>query len=671
MDDVSEAPARALGERLSALISHPDEQLVDEVVAQVQQIPPGPTQELVSTLLGAALRAREEIAEHRQRGRELQALFDTARDLTSFKDVDEVLHAIVGRVRRLFQADSCYVALRDEAAGDVYMRITAGTLSASIESVRQKPGQGVGGKIIESGRPFWTESYLDDPSIERVPSVAAAVVADGIQSIAGVPISSGDETSGALFIANRRKHRFSASEMALLASLGDQAAVALANANLIEELERSARTLRETNESLREQTLELERSGEAHARLTALALDRVPAAEFVQAVRELLGAQVLGHVNERGELLAVHAEPSAQFVVPELARQAAALATGSTATTERLSEEDSALPERWCVPVHAGSTRLGCIFAAFAEPQSPVVVQNLERSAQTAAVLELLERQTFFVEQQLRGELIDDLLSDRAPSPSVVERRAQRSGLVDPYAPHWVLVLAVDGDTTRKHLAELCARITGPVRGLASEYAGDIVAIVPLSAFANPQDFVKQVRDALRRTAPGSLLSGGIGGLASDYSEFRRVHREAFRCLRIVLALERSGEVLCRDDLGALGLVLEGTTRARVEQMLERLLGPLMRYDRDHGAMLVETLEAYFEAGQNPRTAATTLFVHPNTVYQRLSRIDHVLGTEAWREPSGSLEMQLALQFHRLTQHLPLEDLLGEPPAFGPTKAVS
>src|SRR5690606_7743756 len=151
---------------------------------------------------------------------------------------------------RLFQADSCYVALRDAAAGDVYMRITAGTLSASIESVRQKPGQGVGGKIIDSGRPFWTENYLEDPSIERVPSVAAAVVADGIQSIAGVPIRSGDETSGALFIANRRKHRFSASEMALLASLGDQAAIALANANLIEELERSARTLRETNESL-------------------------------------------------------------------------------------------------------------------------------------------------------------------------------------------------------------------------------------------------------------------------------------------------------------------------------------------------------------------------------------------------------------------------------------
>ncbi|WP_131104572.1 helix-turn-helix domain-containing protein [Ornithinimicrobium sufpigmenti] len=671
MDDVTEMPVKALGERLSALIGNPDEQLVDEVVAQVQQLPPGPTQELVSALLGAALRAREEVAEHRQRERELHALFDTARDLTSFTDVDEVLRAIVDRVRRLLMADSCYVALKDEAAGDAYMRITAGTLSASIESVRQKPGQGIGGKIISSGRPFWTESYLEDPDIERVPSVAAAVEADGIQSIAGVPISSGGETIGALFIANRRKHRFSASEMALLASLGDQAAIALANANLIEELERNARSLRETNDSLRQRTLALQRSAHTHAQLTSLALDRASAHDFVAAVCELLGADVLGQVNEQGDVVAVHALPSAQFVVPELTQEAGALASGSGTSTERLSQQDSVLRERWFVPVRAGNSRLGYLFAAFSEAQTAVVVQNLEQSAQTAGVLELLERQTFFVEQQLRGELIDDLLSDRAPSPAVVERRAQRSGLLDPYAPHWVFVLSASGEITRKQLAELCARITGPVRGLASEYAGDIVAVVPLSAFADPQGFIKQVRDALRRAAPGSVLSGGVGGLAADYSQLRATHAEASRCLRIVLALGRSGEVLCRDDLGALGLVLEGTTRARVDRMLDRLLGPLMRYDRDHGAMLVETLEAYFEAGQNPRTAATTLFVHPNTVYQRLARIDHVLGTEAWREPAGSLEMQLALQFYRLTQHLPLEELLAEPPAAGPARAVS
>ena len=74
--------------------------------------------------------------------------------------------------------------------------------------------------------------FLADPNITRVASVAAAVEADGIRSIAGVPIRTGETAVGALFIANRRTHRFTASEMALLSSLADQAAIALANAHL-------------------------------------------------------------------------------------------------------------------------------------------------------------------------------------------------------------------------------------------------------------------------------------------------------------------------------------------------------------------------------------------------------------------------------------------------------
>jgi PucR C-terminal helix-turn-helix domain len=41
------------------------------------------------------------------------------------------------------------------------------------------------------------------------------------------------------------------------------------------------------------------------------------------------------------------------------------------------------------------------------------------------------------------------------------------------------------------------------------------------------------------------------------------------------------------------------------------------------------------------------MHVHVNTVYQRLERVDRVLGGPGWREPQGSLEMQMALQLHR------------------------
>ena len=40
--------------------------------------------------------------------------------------MDEVLAAIVQRVRQLLQPDATYMALVDERTGDAYMRITAG-----------------------------------------------------------------------------------------------------------------------------------------------------------------------------------------------------------------------------------------------------------------------------------------------------------------------------------------------------------------------------------------------------------------------------------------------------------------------------------------------------------------------------------------------------------------
>jgi DNA-binding PucR family transcriptional regulator len=60
-------------------------------------------------------------------------------------------------------------------------------------------------------------------------------------------------------------------------------------------------------------------------------------------------------------------------------------------------------------------------------------------------------------------------------------------------------------------------------------------------------------------------------------------------------------------------------------------------------------VEAYFACGQSPPEAARQLQVHVNTVYQRLDRVDRVLGGPGWRDPQGALEIQMALQLHRAT----------------------
>ena len=257
----------------------------------------------------------------------------------------------------------------------------------------------------------------------------------------------------------------------------------------------------------------------------------------------------------------------------------------------------------------------------------------------------------------MRGELLDDLLADREPDWQAFERRAGRAGLLDLHRSHVVVVMAPAApDRSRRHLLRVAHEWAARGGGLAAEHAGQVVMLV---ASEDRDAVLAALQGELTRLA-GFKITAGVAGPAGSAPEVRTLFREARRCHRLLVALGRPGQAAGVAQLGSIGLILEGTSRPLVEQLLQDKLGPLLAYDREHNALLVETLESYFSQGQNPRASAATLHVHPNTVYQRLERIDQVLGSDGWRSPAGALEMQLALQFHRILAQIPLDELVGE-----------
>lgn len=97
-----------------------------------------------------------------------------------------------------------------------------------------------------------------------------------LRSVLCLPLSTGAEALGALYLDHRlRAHAFNDADVALLSAFGDQAAIALANARLVSELDAKARELersrREVEELNQRQQRELEvRAAElAHARRTS------------------------------------------------------------------------------------------------------------------------------------------------------------------------------------------------------------------------------------------------------------------------------------------------------------------------------------------------------------------------------------------------------------------
>ncbi|MPY80564.1 MAG: GAF domain-containing protein [Actinophytocola sp.] len=600
--------------------------------------------------LARAGRIRRLLADRKRREREMQALLDTAGDLASLREVDRALDAIAARARQLLGTDAAYLALVDPAAGDVRMRVTLGTVSRPIESLRQPPGSGVGGRVVQTGRPYATANYQRDTTIKREPAVSAAVAEDGIVSVLGAPLRAGDDVIGVLFGANRDERAFEQSEVDLLCSLADHAAIVLENARLFGEAEITAEKLGAANEQLTRRNHALEQTAAAHERLMTMVLRQADLAELVEAVAGILGGAVVA-VRPEGTPLASaapHGHEAPLSRLPAACQQLAELPPPTRpGGARRLGPPPDSGPSIWAVPVQAGSEPFGHLL--FAPPAEPVDtdVRILERSAQTAALLLLVERQAAEAAQQVRGQFVDELLAEREPDWSALRRRADQSAAIDFTVPHTVLVLSVTG-TTRRRLLRAVADFAAARSGVATEHSGHAVLVLPRA----DDSAARSVREHLERALAGRITMG-VAGPATSAPAVRAAHREARRCHELLLALSRDGTEASMADLGALGLVFDGTSREEARQLVDDTVGPITEYDTQHGTLLTETLDAYFAAGRNPRAAARALRVHPNTVYQRLDRVDQVLGHRDWREPSASLTMQIALQLRRVLDQMP------------------
>ncbi|MGW4482213.1 helix-turn-helix domain-containing protein [Amycolatopsis sp. NPDC004368] len=601
-----DTPAEVLAHLTFLLAEEASAAEFERVERQVRALAEGARKALLLRATEDARTVRGILARRAQRERETQALYETARDLTSLTDVDEVLSAIVDRVRRLLATDSTYIALIDDDTGDAYMRVTSGTVTAPIRSVRQRPGSGVGGRVIATGRPFATTNYLTDPRIHRETQVASAVGEDGVVSIAGVPMKLGQRVIGALFAADRHERTFDQHDIALLTSLAHHASVVIDNARLFGQLGSTTEELREAHAQLSAQRHALELAGTAHELLMPLALAGADLGEVADTMARLLDGTV-------------------------------ALETGTdrvAATAPGGIPVEAVFRTGIVVPLRAGGETHGRLYFGRTEPLTETELGTLERAAQTATLLVLLERQTATVEQDLRHELVEDLLGEREPDWVSVHRRAKRFSVLTENEPHVIVVVSGERLT-----AECAAARRG---GLASEVDGQVVLILPGC------DAGAIARAVSAELDTGSPITAGAAGPAHDLPTLRTIHRQAQRCHRLLLALGRSGTGAGLDELGVVGVVLDNVGPEQLHRVVRRALGPLLDYDAEHRSALLATVECYFDRGQSPPAAARALGVHVNTLYQRLDRIDHVLDGAGWRDPENTLDLQVALQLYRL-----------------------
>jgi GAF domain-containing protein/sugar diacid utilization regulator len=564
-----------------------------------------------------ALRIRAALSAHSRREAELTALFDTAGDLARLRDVDGVLRSIVHRARTLLHADVAYLSMNDEPAGMTYMRVTEGSASALFQQVQLGMGEGLGGLVAQTARPYATADYAADDRFLHTGAIDSAVRDEGLVAILGVPLAVGGTVIGVLYASDRSTRRFSHDEVALLSSLADHAAIAIDNARLIQDTDTALAELGAANETIRGHNAAMARAQEAHDRLTQLVLGGAGVGEVAAAVADVLGGGIVVHDAE-GRELGRHGT---------VARGVAA----DVVATSRADGRAVADGQDWCCAVLAGPELLGSIVLTGRPALGDADRRLFERAGVVTALLLLLRRSAEEAEDRVRGELLADLLSAPERDPRALVRRGRRLG-VDLSAPHVVLALHVDG-YSRTRLALAARRFAV----LAGSHGEEVVVLAdPETEGASPSVVARSLT-----AETGFPVTVGASTVAEGPVALAAAHAEAVRCLRALLALGRTGEGAAPADLGFVGLVLGD--QADLGGFVRAAIGPVLDYDARRGTELIRTLRAYFACSGQLSRAREHLHIHVNTVAQRLERITALLG-DGWQEPERALEIQLALR---------------------------
>ncbi|MFI1171884.1 helix-turn-helix domain-containing protein [Streptomyces melanogenes] len=578
-----------------------------------------------------ALRVRADLEGRRRREAELSALFETAHDLAGLRDLDAVLRAIVQRARSLLGTEVAYLSLNDPVAGDTYMRVTEGSVAARFQQLRLGMGEGLGGLVAQTARPYVTSSYFDDERFQHTRTIDTGVRDEGLVAILGVPLMLGSSVIGVLFAADRHSRVFAREEIALLGSFAAHAAVAIDTANLLAETRSALAELERATEIIRDHSAVLERASEVHDRLSELVLRGGGVHDVASAVSEVLDGTV-------------------EFADADSAAFAALELTGTDGHAVRAGRD-------WVATVAAGDEVLGALVLRGHPALDPVDRRTLERAAMVTSLLLLARRSAGEAEQRVRGELLDDLLDAPGRDPRLLRDRAARLR-ADLDAPHVVLAARIESpeDGTaerqtadRQRMGSAAAHLAATRHGLAATRDGGTVLLLPLGPADTPAEVARQLakqlggalheRVTVGASAPVEAPAARPGAIAEAYAEARR-------CLEALRLLGRPGEGAAAQDLGFLGLLLADTRD--IEGFVDRTLGAVVAYDERRGTDLVRTLDAYFASGMSPARTKDDLHVHVNTVAQRLERIGRLLGPD-WQCPARALEIQLALRLHLMS----------------------
>ncbi|MDH4137417.1 MAG: GAF domain-containing protein, partial [Anaerolineae bacterium] len=253
VDNVSadpEAMTGVGGERLKAWVSVPltaKDKVLGTLDIFTRKERPFTSQDVqllrsIGSQLGVAIENARLYEETQRRVQELAFLHEAGRTMTSSLDLEQVLTTVMQEATDVLRVEAASVLLLDDKDKELVLQTVVGARAEKVKGLRLPLGQGIAGWVAREGQPLLVPDVREDPRFYSGIDGATGFVT---RSVLAVPLKVKGKVIGVIEAVNKTEGDFGQTDVELLSSMTQSAAIAIENARLYKAIEEYSRTLEE------------------------------------------------------------------------------------------------------------------------------------------------------------------------------------------------------------------------------------------------------------------------------------------------------------------------------------------------------------------------------------------------------------------------------------------
>lgn len=158
---------------------------------------------------------------------------------------------------------------------------------------------------------------------------------------------------------------------------------------------------------------------------------------------------------------------------------------------------------------------------------------------------------------------------------------------------------------------------------LVSEHSGKLIALIASTRPLTVQepDLFTKLQTSFKGMFNHLEISIGVGSRVCDINSVRQSYYDALTCLNLGRIIKGNGHITRPLEVASYALFTNADTPSMLTYVCGSILLKLETADKHHGTELLNTLEKYLEYDKVLTDTAKELYIHRNTLTNRLEKI--------------------------------------------------